>query len=154
MPDTLVSHGRGGAGNLSEDTASYTDGEIRGGQGNIAAPGVKPAEPSPTEDVAPEEVLRPSSELENYHFGLGGEGNIHQAEDPYRNQNPLSHDTNTEKRPLKSPSPNQATNQPPNGHVNQQPNINPTANGGANLRHEGLADKLKYKLLAGLRSRT
>ncbi|KUJ22519.1 uncharacterized protein LY89DRAFT_680662 [Mollisia scopiformis] len=93
---TEVSHGRGGAGNISEDATPYGDGEIvregivgdhgdgafstgRGGAANIGSPGLKATQRK--DDIAiPETALRPSQENEVYHTGRGGEGNVHTAE--------------------------------------------------------------------------
>jgi len=88
-----VSHGRGGAGNITEDPTPYGDGEIvregvvgdhgdgafstgRGGAANIGSPGLKATQRK--DDVAiPETALRPSQDDQTYHTGRGGEGNIH-----------------------------------------------------------------------------
>jgi len=93
---TEVSHGRGGAGNIGQDTTPYGDGEIvregavgdhgdgafstgRGGAANIGSPNVKATERK-DEVAIPEVALRPSTEGENFHVGRGGEGNVHLAE--------------------------------------------------------------------------
>jgi len=92
---TDVSHGRGGAGNIGQDSTPYGDGEIvregvvgdhgdgafssgRGGAANIGSPGLK-ATGRKDEVVIPEIALRPSMENENFHVGRGGEGNVHTA---------------------------------------------------------------------------
>ncbi|TVY28044.1 hypothetical protein LHYA1_G002611 [Lachnellula hyalina] len=92
---TEVSHGRGGAGNIGQDSTPYGDGEIvregavgdhgdgafssgRGGAANIGSPGLK-ATARKDDIVVPEIALRPSSENENFHVGRGGEGNVHTA---------------------------------------------------------------------------
>ncbi|KZF25974.1 hypothetical protein L228DRAFT_264410 [Xylona heveae TC161] len=112
MPDPIVSHGRGGQGNIGEDPTPYADGEIvregptgqssdgafstgRGGEGNIGSPGIKATHRNDIEAI-PETAIRTSEGDESYHVGRGGEGNIH--------------------RPSNAPT------------------------------HDGLADKLKYKL--------
>ncbi|KAL2041405.1 hypothetical protein N7G274_005787 [Stereocaulon virgatum] len=98
--DPIVSHGRGGAGNIAPDQKSYTDGEIvregplgdqgdgayssgRGGAGNISSPGLRPTKgksPGDT-DVIPETAMRVGGgEHDRYHVGRGGEGNIHREE--------------------------------------------------------------------------
>jgi len=91
-----VSHGRGGAGNISEDTTPYGDGEIvregpvgdhgdgafstgRGGAANIGSPGLK-ADHRKDHEIVPEVALRPSMDTENFHTGRGGEGNVHLTE--------------------------------------------------------------------------
>ncbi|KAH6675496.1 hypothetical protein B0J14DRAFT_460090, partial [Halenospora varia] len=91
-----VSHGRGGAGNIGQDSTPYGDGEIvregvigdhgdgaystgRGGAANIGSPKVKATERK-DEIAVPEVALRPSMEGENFHVGRGGEGNIHLAQ--------------------------------------------------------------------------
>ncbi|MCJ1232900.1 hypothetical protein MMC14_000854 [Varicellaria rhodocarpa] len=122
MPsDPVVSHGRGGAANITPDSTPYADGEIvregptgdqgdgaystgRGGTANIGSPHVKPEEHGAPHDsdVIPETAIRQEEPgHENYHVGRGGEGNVH-------------------KEPSKT--------------------------------HEGLADKLKYKLLGRKKS--
>ncbi|KAF2716713.1 hypothetical protein K431DRAFT_307555 [Polychaeton citri CBS 116435] len=103
----IHSTGRGGAGNIGEDTATYVDGDIiregtpqpggstgRGGAGNIApSPRLSPAPGSgnvsasnspslgpvhQTEDVVPESATRqPGEEYGNFHTGRGGAGNEH-----------------------------------------------------------------------------
>ncbi|KAF4631530.1 hypothetical protein G7Y89_g6612 [Cudoniella acicularis] len=95
---TEVSHGRGGAGNISKDSTPYGDGEIvregvigdhgdgafstgRGGAANIGSPGMKATERK-DEVAIPEVALRPSMEGENFHVGRGGGGNVHVAEEP------------------------------------------------------------------------
>ncbi|KAI9806855.1 MAG: hypothetical protein M1833_002512 [Piccolia ochrophora] len=95
MSDPVVSHGRGGTGNIGGDSTKYVDGEIvreapagegysnastgRGGVGNLA-----PSELQETgrksAEVIPEEALRPSTENQDYHVGRGGQGNVHVAE--------------------------------------------------------------------------
>jgi len=112
MSEPLVSHGRGGHGNIAEDSTPYTDGEIvregpegqstdgafstgRGGGGNIGSPGLKATKREDT-TIIPETALRSDEGYENYHTGRGGEGNIHKT---------------------------------------------------ASTHHEGLADKLKHKIL-------
>ncbi|MCJ1267685.1 hypothetical protein MMC22_007571 [Lobaria immixta] len=98
VEELVVSHGRGGAGNVLPDDTPYVDGEItregplgdqgdgaysagRGGAGNIGSPGLKPTSHTPGDvDVVPEAALRPSSE--NYHVGRGGGGNVHKESTP------------------------------------------------------------------------
>ncbi|MCJ1423750.1 hypothetical protein MMC29_001634 [Sticta canariensis] len=102
IEEPIVSHGRGGAGNVLPDDTPYVDGEItregpigdqgdgaysagcyeqRGGAGNIGSPGLKPTSNTPGDvEVVPEVALRPSSE--NYHVGRGGEGNVHKDSTP------------------------------------------------------------------------
>jgi len=93
-----VSHGRGGAGNIGQDSTPYGDGEIvregvvgdhgdgpfstgRGGAANIGSPHVKATERK-DEIAIPEVALRPSMESENFHTGRGGKGNEHLAAAP------------------------------------------------------------------------
>ncbi|KAI9821429.1 MAG: hypothetical protein M1826_000665 [Phylliscum demangeonii] len=102
MTDPIVSHGRGGQGNIGADSTPYTDGEIiregvstpgvdgaystgfiltvqqRGGSGNIASAGMK-ATYRNSEEVVPEAAMHPSMEDQNYHVGRGGDGNAHLA---------------------------------------------------------------------------
>ncbi|KAF4768918.1 hypothetical protein N7455_008399 [Penicillium solitum] len=118
----LVSHGRGGQGNIGHDSTEYVDGEIvregpygdqgdgaysagRGGAGNIGSPMVRPSSRAPHDvEMIPELAVRDSTD-ETYHTGRGGQGNVH-----------LDEATLKEKEKKK-------------------------------VAHEGLADKLKYKLL-------
>ncbi|KAJ5124774.1 uncharacterized protein N7515_008599 [Penicillium bovifimosum] len=90
----IVSHGRGGQGNIGPDSTPYVDAEIvregvygdqgdgaysagRGGAGNIGSPNVRPATNVPHDaEVVPELALRPSND-ETYHTGRGGQGNVH-----------------------------------------------------------------------------
>ncbi|KAJ5335285.1 hypothetical protein MYU51_006229 [Penicillium brevicompactum] len=127
MPDNeqpMVSHGRGGQGNIGHDTTEYVDGEIvregvygdqgdgaysagRGGAGNIGSPMVRPTSRVPHDaDMIPELAVRNSTD-ETYHTGRGGQGNVH-----------LDEATLKEKEEHKKKK-----------------------------GHEGLADKLKNKLL-------
>jgi len=82
----VVSHGRGGQGNIAKDSTKYTDGGIRregiqgesidgdyssgrGGAGNIiASPKVGPRRGS--QDKIPDEAMLSSKEHENYHIGV------------------------------------------------------------------------------------
>ncbi|KAF6230007.1 hypothetical protein HO133_004345 [Letharia lupina] len=95
--EPIVSHGRGGAGNIEHDEKAYTDGEIvregalgdqgdgpyssgRGGAGNMESPSLKPRKGSAMpgdDDVVPETAMRPEPAYENFHTGRGGEGNVH-----------------------------------------------------------------------------
>ncbi|TDZ26189.1 hypothetical protein Cob_v001118 [Colletotrichum orbiculare MAFF 240422] len=92
-----VSHGRGGAGNMSADDTKYVDGEVvraglegshgtgayssgRGGAGNIGDTGSAPA-PRSDKDLVPEEAYRASTENQDYHGGRGGAGNAHKSID-------------------------------------------------------------------------
>lgn len=90
MTDPIVSHGRGGMGNIAADGTPYTDGEIiregptgastgRGGQGNISAAGLRGPVHRDSQEVIPESAMRPSMEDHTYHTGRGGEGNAHFA---------------------------------------------------------------------------
>ncbi|GLI76919.1 hypothetical protein PoHVEF18_005197 [Penicillium ochrochloron] len=119
----MVSHGRGGQGNIGHDSTQYVDGEIvregvygdqgdgaysagRGGVGNIGSPRVRPTSKVPHDaEMIPELAVRNSSD-ENYHVGRGGQGNVH-----------LDDATRKDKEKKKGPA------------------------------HEGLADKLKHKLM-------
>ncbi|KAJ6114591.1 hypothetical protein N7486_000369 [Penicillium sp. IBT 16267x] len=96
MPDEapIVSHGRGGQGNIGHDTTQYIDGEIvregpygdqgdgaysagRGGAGNIGSPRVRPTSKVPHDaEMIPELAVRDSSD-ETFHTGRGGQGNVH-----------------------------------------------------------------------------
>ncbi|KAJ5463465.1 hypothetical protein N7475_008409 [Penicillium sp. IBT 31633x] len=90
----MVSHGRGGQGNIGPDSTEYVDGEIvregvygdqgdgaysagRGGVGNIGSPNVRPASNVPHDaEIIPEHAIRPSAD-EVHHTGRGGQGNVH-----------------------------------------------------------------------------
>ncbi|KAJ5651984.1 hypothetical protein N7507_009410 [Penicillium longicatenatum] len=96
MPDEtpVVSHGRGGQGNIGQDPTQYIDGEIvregvygdqgdgaysagRGGAGNIGSPRVRPTSKVPHDaEMIPELAVRNSSD-ETFHTGRGGQGNVH-----------------------------------------------------------------------------
>lgn len=91
----IVSHGRGGQGNISADSTQYVDAEItrqgvegdqgdgaysagRGGAGNIASPHVRPTSLIPHDaDVIPDMAVRHvDAEGEGgVHVGRGGQGN-------------------------------------------------------------------------------
>ncbi|EFR04902.1 hypothetical protein MGYG_07904 [Nannizzia gypsea CBS 118893] len=89
----VVSHGRGGQGNIAADSTKYVDAEIvregvegdqgdgaysagRGGVGNIGSPNVPPSRGQPHDaDVIPPTAMRKASSAE-YHVGRGGQGNV------------------------------------------------------------------------------
>ncbi|POR38671.1 Uncharacterized protein TPAR_01128, partial [Tolypocladium paradoxum] len=92
---TEVSHGRGGAGNISVDDTPYIDGEVvrtgvegshgdgaysagRGGAGNIGDVGTA-ASKRKDQDIVPEVAVRPSQDAQGFHTGRGGAGNEHTA---------------------------------------------------------------------------
>ncbi|PGH14877.1 hypothetical protein AJ79_02739 [Helicocarpus griseus UAMH5409] len=90
----IVSHGRGGKGNIGADPTPYVDAEIvrqgpegdqgdgaysagRGGAGNIGSAHVRPASKQAHDvDIVPEMAIRPSQDGD-YHTGRGGQGNVH-----------------------------------------------------------------------------
>ncbi|KAI9927753.1 hypothetical protein ASPWEDRAFT_552062 [Aspergillus wentii DTO 134E9] len=92
--EPVVSHGRGGQGNIGADSTPYVDAGIvregvvgdqgdgaysagRGGAGNIGSPHVRPTSAVPHDaEIVPELAIRSSSD-ENYHIGRGGHGNVH-----------------------------------------------------------------------------
>ncbi|KAJ5594116.1 uncharacterized protein N7459_000324 [Penicillium hispanicum] len=96
MPDEapMVSHGRGGQGNIGHDATEYIDGEIvregvygdqgdgaysagRGGAGNIGSPHIRATSKVPHDtEMIPELAVRNSTD-ETYHTGRGGQGNVH-----------------------------------------------------------------------------
>jgi len=98
MSTPVVSHGRGGQGNIGPDSTEYADGEIvrqgvegdqgdgayssgRGGAGNIGSPHLKPAAKGHDTDVVPDLAIRKSQDVE-HHVGRGGQGNVdHVAKD-------------------------------------------------------------------------
>ncbi|CRG88251.1 hypothetical protein PISL3812_05279 [Talaromyces islandicus] len=86
--DPIVSHGRGGQGNIGADSTKYVDAEIvrtgptgdqgdgaysagRGGAGNIGSPHVRPSTPGKVHDaeVVPDMALRSSLDGD-YHTGV------------------------------------------------------------------------------------
>ncbi|BDD63579.1 hypothetical protein MPDQ_004234 [Monascus purpureus] len=90
----IVSHGRGGLGNIGADATEYADAEIvregtygdqgdgaysagRGGAGNIGSPHVRPTSQPHDAEVIPEFAIRPSMDTGDYHTGRGGQGNVH-----------------------------------------------------------------------------
>ncbi|KAJ5884908.1 hypothetical protein N7495_009418 [Penicillium taxi] len=95
MPEEerMVSHGRGGQGNIGHDDTEYVDGEIvregaygdqgdgaysagRGGAGNIGSPHVYPTAKAPGDvEMIPELAVRNSTD-EAFHVGRGGQGNV------------------------------------------------------------------------------
>ncbi|KAB8229205.1 hypothetical protein ETB97_006556 [Aspergillus alliaceus] len=123
--EPVVSHGRGGQGNIGADSTQYVDGGIvregpygdqgdgaysagRGGAGNIGSPHVRPATGTPHDaEIIPELAIRGSTDGD-YHTGRGGQGNVHLDEAHKKREE--------EKKHQKA------------------------------LAHDGLADKLKYKL--------
>ncbi|KAF9245480.1 hypothetical protein DTO013E5_3524 [Penicillium roqueforti] len=90
----IVSHGRGGQGNIGKDNTEYVDGEIvregnygdqgdgaysagRGGAGNIGSPMMRPTSKVPHDtEMIPELAVRHSTD-ETFHIGRGGQGNVH-----------------------------------------------------------------------------
>ncbi|KAF8544302.1 hypothetical protein BDD12DRAFT_873208 [Trichophaea hybrida] len=87
--EAIVSHGRGGQGNIGPDETKYIDGEIhregdptstggaysagRGGAGNIGSPKVAPKKTGNDDDIIPDAALVQADDT--YHAGRGGEGN-------------------------------------------------------------------------------
>ncbi|KAM5439787.1 hypothetical protein MferCBS31731_004197 [Microsporum ferrugineum] len=89
----VVSHGRGGQGNIAADSTKYVDAEIvregiegdqgdgaysagRGGIGNIGSPNIPPSRGRPHDvDVIPPSAVRQPSGTD-YHVGRGGQGNV------------------------------------------------------------------------------
>ncbi|EED12340.1 conserved hypothetical protein [Talaromyces stipitatus ATCC 10500] len=138
----IVSHGRGGQGNIGADATEYVDGEIvregpvgdqgdgaysagRGGAGNIGSPHIRPSTPGKVHDnvVVPETAVRESLDGD-YHIGRGGQGNVHLDESHEQDKKHHlghKHTNSTGKAP--------ATGDSADGKV-----------------YEGLADKLKRKL--------
>ncbi|GAB7364182.1 hypothetical protein MBLNU230_g4733t1 [Neophaeotheca triangularis] len=104
MPE-VHSTGRGGAGNIGKDEATYTDANIvregiagesnraeyssgRGGAGNMVNSPAPPANstgafqapPPGSEEVVPEPATRehrPGEDYADFHTGRGGGGNVH-----------------------------------------------------------------------------
>lgn len=93
-----VSHGRGGAGNITADDTQYTDAEIvregeagtgvstgRGGAANIVDKNA--AGPRTDKEVVPDVAVRPSTDNQDHHVGRGGAGNEHIAPEHERHHN-------------------------------------------------------------------
>jgi hypothetical protein len=86
--EPIVSHGRGGQGNIGADSTQYVDAGIvregpygdqgdgaysagRGGAGNIGSPNVRPTSRMPHDaEIIPELAIRKSTD-ETYHVGVG-----------------------------------------------------------------------------------
>ncbi|KAL2008869.1 hypothetical protein VTN00DRAFT_7063 [Thermoascus crustaceus] len=128
----VVSHGRGGQGNIGADPTPYVDGEIvregpvgdqgdgaysagRGGVGNIGSPHIPPAKTAHDTDVIPEIAIRKSTDTD-YHTGRGGQGNVH-IEDEHKKAKEKEKEKKEKKEKRRS------------------------------IAHEGLADFLKNKIL-------
>ncbi|EEA19050.1 hypothetical protein TMatcc_010405 [Talaromyces marneffei ATCC 18224] len=137
----IVSHGRGGQGNIGADPTVYVDGEIvrsgptgdqgdgaysagRGGAGNIGSPHVRPSTPGVVHDnvVVPETAVRESLDGD-YHTGRGGQGNVHLDESHENDKNKHKHTAST-------------------SSIGKAP-AGTAADGKV---YEGLADKLKRKI--------
>ncbi|KAL4810176.1 hypothetical protein BDV18DRAFT_130444 [Aspergillus unguis] len=135
----IVSHGRGGQGNIGPDSNEYIDGGIvregpigdqgdgaysagRGGAGNIGSPHVKPGAGQAPHDAEfiPEVSVRQSVDGD-YHTGRGGQGNVHLDPDHAR--------AKEEKKEEKAKVKEEKEKEKATG-----------------VAHEGLADKLKNKL--------
>ncbi|KAI1338499.1 hypothetical protein F5Y15DRAFT_416726 [Xylariaceae sp. FL0016] len=131
-----VSHGRGGAGNINPDNTQYVDGEIvrqgdegahgdgafstgRGGAANIGDVDKGAAHTRLDADHVPQEATRPSTEGD-YHTGRGGAANVHLAPEHQKKAAAESGAKVTDGAP---------------GTTNQ------------GALHQGLADKLKSKIL-------
>ncbi|KAF9892903.1 hypothetical protein FE257_000495 [Aspergillus nanangensis] len=114
--EAVVSHGRGGQGNIGADTTQYVDGGIvregaygdqgdgaysagRGGVGNIGSPRVRPSSATPHDaEIIPELAIRKSVDGD-YHTGRGGQGNVHldeqhkkEKEEKKKNRKSLAHE--------------------------------------------------------------
>ncbi|WEW59942.1 hypothetical protein PRK78_005424 [Emydomyces testavorans] len=142
----VVSHGRGGQGNIHADDTLYVDGAItrqgpegdqgdgaysagRGGAGNIGSPHVKPNSKTPHDkDVIPPLAIRPSMEGD-YHVGRGGHGNV-------------SHETDRKTSEFEEGGRGRGPEE-----VKQEGGSGRVGNGhDDDDEYVGLADKLKYKL--------
>ncbi|KAI0842956.1 hypothetical protein F5Y06DRAFT_256528 [Hypoxylon sp. FL0890] len=150
MTTPEVSHGRGGAGNITPDNTKYVDGEIvragpegshgdgafstgRGGAANIADADKPPSSMRADRDVVPEEATRPSTDNESFHVGRGGAANVHlSAQDQQKHEE--KHHDHDHQQPQPQPQ-----------HHGAKVLDSPTAPGAAK-QHQGLADKLKQKI--------
>ncbi|OTA84569.1 hypothetical protein M434DRAFT_400408 [Hypoxylon sp. CO27-5] len=134
-----VSHGRGGAGNITPDNTKYVDGEIvragpegshgdgafstgRGGAANIADADKPPSSMRADREIVPEEATRPSTDNESFHVGRGGAANVHLSPQDQQKHEAKHH------------------------HHGAKVVDSPTAPGAAAKQHQGLADKLKHKI--------
>ncbi|KAF3387854.1 hypothetical protein DPV78_012081 [Talaromyces pinophilus] len=143
----IVSHGRGGQGNIGADPTPYVDGEIvrsgpvgdqgdgaysagRGGAGNIGSPHIRPSTPGVVHDnvVVPDSAVRESLDGD-YHIGRGGKGNVHLDESQ---EHADKHKHGHHKHTASTSSTGKAPAGPP-----------ATTDGKV---YEGLADKLKRKI--------
>ncbi|OJJ79900.1 DUF3602 domain-containing protein [Aspergillus glaucus CBS 516.65] len=93
--EPIVSHGRGGKGNIAPDPTPYVDAAIvregpygdqgdgaysagRGGAGNINSQHVPPTSNVPHDAVVvPEPAIVPASGEGDFHVGRGGQGNVY-----------------------------------------------------------------------------
>ncbi|KAL4951730.1 hypothetical protein BDW69DRAFT_186091 [Aspergillus filifer] len=134
----IVSHGRGGQGNIGPDSNEYVDGGIvregpigdqgdgaysagRGGAGNIGSPHVKPVNKAPHDAEFIPEISVKQSMDGDYHTGRGGQGNVHldaESQKAKEEEKKAKEERKEEKKAEKA----------------------------AGVAHEGLADKLKHKI--------
>ncbi|KAI1409689.1 hypothetical protein F5Y13DRAFT_192951 [Hypoxylon sp. FL1857] len=134
-----VSHGRGGAGNITPDNTKYVDGEIvragpegSHGDGAFRAANIADADKPPSSiradrEIVPEEATRPSTDNESFHVGRGGAANVHlSAQDQQKHETKHNHNHH-------------------HHHHGAKVVDSPTAPGSAK-QHQGLADKLKHKI--------
>ncbi|KAI1802444.1 hypothetical protein F4811DRAFT_396880 [Daldinia bambusicola] len=160
MTTPEVSHGRGGAGNITPDNTMYVDGEIvrqgpegshgdgafstgRGGAANIADASKPPSAMRADREVVPEEATRPSTDGESFHVGRGGAANVHLSEQDKQKKHDKhqqhQHDntaTTTTTTTAAAAAGNNAA-----GKVTDSPTLGSTTP--PNL---SLADKLKHKI--------
>ncbi|KAI1465676.1 uncharacterized protein F4812DRAFT_437050 [Daldinia caldariorum] len=154
MATPEVSHGRGGAGNITPDNTKYVDGEIvrqgpegshgdgafstgRGGAANIADASQPPSAMRADREVVPEEATRPSTDGESFHVGRGGAANVHLSEqDKQKKLEKHQHQQqNQQQQPQQhgNAATNKVTDAPPATTPGAPPNLS-------------LADKLKHKI--------
>jgi len=130
----IVSHGRGGQGNINADPTKYVDASIvrkgevgdqgdgaysagRGGAGNIGSPHIRPTTPGKAHDVevVPESLVRRSIDG-NFYMGRGGQGNIHLDESHHGKKKEKEKDHHHHDHQSRSASNSPA---PPEGLVNR-----------------------------------
>ncbi|TQV95848.1 hypothetical protein IF1G_05677 [Cordyceps javanica] len=145
-----VSHGRGGAGNITADDTRYVDGEVvregvigshgdgvysagRGGAGNIGDKG-HPATERKDRDIIPDAAVRHSTDTGDYHTGRGGAGNEHTSGARAHHHHHLGH--------------KDKDNENPGEGLAQEGGKDTGVGGEAPV---GLADKLKHKLFAAFK---
>ncbi|KAI1437628.1 hypothetical protein GGR50DRAFT_644627 [Xylaria sp. CBS 124048] len=167
-----ISHGRGGAGNINPDNTEYVDGEIvrqgtvgphgdgaystgRGGSANIADKNkATPLSSGPTgprgdKEYVPQAAVRPSVDGD-FHTGRGGAANVARSTEPAAAMS-MSMATATTAATTttvtaSATASTTATAVPASSSSGPEHTTAAVRSNGTVVRHQGLADKLKYKL--------